>query len=84
MTVKELRDYLAQFPDDLEIIETRCSDWGDMELRDWGVVRGIDVRNRRGYVMRYPENDSRLENPHYKAQIESVGPVREFLHFAGN
>jgi hypothetical protein len=84
MTVKELRDHLAQFPDDMEVIETRCSDMGPMDLDSWGVVKAIDVRLRRGYIMHYPENDPRLSSEWYRREIESVGTVRHFLHYTGN
>ena len=82
--MQDLRTFLDQFPSDMEVLETRCSDYGDMKLEDWSVRRLIDVRLRRGYVMRYPENDWRLTNEEYQQDLVSVGPVKEFLHFQGN
>lgn len=84
MTVKELKDFLSKYPDDMEIIERRFSDLDAMNIDNWSKIRAIDVRTRRGYIMYYPENDWRLKDPIYRKEVESVGIVKEFIHFNGN
>ena len=84
MTIKELKEFLEQFPEDMEILETRYSDFISMKVESWGKIKAIDVRNNRGYIMHYPSYDWRLKDPKYKAEIESVGKVKEYVHFIGN
>ena len=50
MTVKQLRDFLKQYPKDMEVI-TRCSDWQHIELEDVYLVRGVDRGPENGYLM---------------------------------
>lgn len=74
MTVKELREFLAQFPDDMQVLETRNSDLGPMELSDWGLIKGIErVSGSYGWVQRLN-----------RMTPERRDLVREYLHFAGN
>lgn len=74
MTVKEFRAYLAQFPDDMEILETRCSDLGPMELDSWYTVQGIQrVSGKYGWVQRA-----------HQMTDENRSQVREYLHYGGN
>ena len=74
MTVKELRDYLGQFPDDMQVLETRCSDLGPMDLNDWGTIQGIEqVSGKLGWVQRV-----------HQLTDENRAKVKTYLHFEGN
>lgn len=74
MTVKDLREFLANFPDDVEVLQTRCSDLGPMSLDEWGPIQGIQqVSGRYGWVQRA---DMMTD--------ENRARVRTYLHFAGN
>ena len=74
MTVKELREYLAQFPDDMEVLETRCSDLGPMDLDSWNTTEGIQqVSGKYGWVQRVNQLTD-----------ENRAKVKLYLHFAGN
>lgn len=41
MNVGEFKKFLSKFPDDMEIIETRCSDYGLMEIEDWSTKKAV-------------------------------------------
>ena len=41
MTVGQLRHFLAPYPDDMEIVETRCSDVCPMDLTSWQVITAL-------------------------------------------
>lgn len=49
MKVKELKEMLQQYPEDMEILNGRCSDYEIIEVNEWSVVRGVD---KNGWVMR--------------------------------
>ena len=40
MKVKELKEMLQQYPEDMEILNGRCSDYEIIEVNEWSVVRG--------------------------------------------
>ena len=84
MTVKELIQLLQGFPPDVEVLERRYSEWQAMTGADWHLGQGVDVRERRGYIMRYPTGDWRLSKEEYRKDFESIGPVRDFVVFEGN
>lgn len=74
LTVKALREFLAAFPDDMQVLETRCSDLGPMSITDWGVIEGRQmVSGRYGWVQRVEAmtDGNRAE-------------VKQYLHFSGN
>lgn len=74
MTVKEFRDFLETFPDDMQVLQTRCSDLGPMELSEWCAIQGIEeVSGRYGWVRRVAAMTD-----------ENRARVRTYLHFAGN
>lgn len=74
MTVRELRDFLSQFPDDTPILETRYSDFGPMDLNSWRAVQAIErVSGKFGWAERVnamTEENRRL--------------VKTYPHYAGN
>lgn len=74
LTVKALREFLATFPDDMQVLETRCSDLGPMSLGDWGPIQGIQqVSGKYGWVQRV-----------HQMTDENRARVREYMHFSGN
>lgn len=74
MTVKELREFLATFPDDMEVLETRYSDLGPMAFESWGTIQGIlKVSGRYGWVQRAR-----------RWTDENHAKVKDYLHYAGN
>lgn len=74
MTVKELRAHLAQFPGDMEVLETRYSDFSPMALDSWGLIDGIpQVSGRYGWVQRADQ----LTDEHRSK-------MKTYLHYAGN
>ena len=74
MTVKELRDYLQQFPDDMQVLETRMSDLGPMDIANWGTIDGIEkVSGSFGWVQRV-----------HQLSAENRALLKTYLHFAGH
>ena len=50
LTVKELRTFLSTLPDDMEIVETRYSDFSDMTLADWTLQ---EAHRQPEWIMRH-------------------------------
>ena len=48
MNVKELKKMLERYPDDMEIVNERYSDYQVIQEGDWAVVKGVD---KDGWVM---------------------------------
>lgn len=72
LTVKRLKEVLGKFPDDMEVIFDRCSDYDDMHEDDIYVVKA--VRNESGWIMR----------SHPTMSDENKKAEKEYLHFPGN
>ena len=49
MTVYELKKMLADYPDDLQVVNERYSDYEIIRIDDWYIVGGVD---KDGWVMR--------------------------------
>lgn len=49
MNVKELKEMLEKYPDDMEVLTSRCSDYEVVEKDEWSVVEAVP---QSGYVMR--------------------------------
>jgi hypothetical protein len=62
MTVGDLKKMLNQYPDNMEILNGRCSDYALVSEDEWSVVQGV---GQDGWVMRsHPtmsEEDKRRE-----------------------
>jgi hypothetical protein len=71
MNVRELKELLAQYPEDLEVLYCLCSDYTRMEPTDIGVVKAVD---QGGYHMR----------PHYSMSAENKAKLADYLLFPGN
>ncbi len=70
MTVKDFITYLQQFPPEMEVLATRCSDFEPMTIEDWSVVRAEHRDLKKDWIMR--------SHPSFK------GETKEYLHYAGN
>ena len=42
MTVFELKKFLENYPDDMQVVNRRCSDWCIIKEEEWSVVSGVD------------------------------------------
>ena len=42
MNIKELRELIKSLPDEMEILNERCSDYQIIESAEWKVVKGVD------------------------------------------
>ena len=74
MTVRELREFLSAYPDDMEVLETRMSDLGPMSIDAWGTIEGIQkVSGAFGWVQRARQ-----------MMDENRARVRTYLHYAGH
>jgi hypothetical protein len=71
MTVKELKDMLEKYPENMEVIVDRCSDYDSVDVCDWSVVKA--VKHNYGFMRSHP-----TMHEAYKA-IE-----KEYLHLEGN
>jgi hypothetical protein len=71
MNVKELKDLLNKYPDDMVILNTRYSDYQIVSESDWTVIKGVD---NNGWVMR----------SHPTMSDENKLKERSYLHLAGN
>lgn len=71
MTVKELKQMLDKYPDDMEILNGRCSDYSLIKEDEWSVVEGV---KKDCWVMRAHRTMSDAE----KLQ------VKKFLYLEGN
>ena len=50
MNVGELKKMLENYPDDMEVLNGRCSDYEIISEREWSVVKGVDRGD--GWIMR--------------------------------
>ena len=71
MNVKELRELLATFPDDLEVLYCCCSDYDRMEPEEIKVVEAVD---QGGYWMR----------SHHTMSEDNQSRMKKYLLFPGN
>lgn len=75
MTVGDLRKLLKDFPQDMPVIQTRCSDYDFMEPPT--IVKGVDV-NMGEYVRKFYFSELNGE------LSTKAATVREYCHFSGN
>lgn len=72
MNVKELREKLAEYPDDMEILYRYCSDYERLDADELQVVEAVCKPN--GYWMRSHETMS----------AENKANAKTYLLFPGN
>ena len=71
MNVAQLKLMLNKYPDAMEIINERCSDYDLVKEDEWSVVKGVD---KDGYIMRSHETMS----------DENKKNMKEYLLLKGN
>lgn len=71
MNVKDLKRMLEKYPDDMEILNGRYSDYEIISEDEWSVVKGVD---KDGWVMR----------SHPTMSEENKVNEKEYLYLEGN
>lgn len=71
MTVKELKELLNNYSDDLQILNQRRSDYQIISKDEWSIVKGVD---KNGWVMR----------SHPTMSEENKAKEKEYLSLDGN
>jgi hypothetical protein len=71
MNVGNLKKMLEQYPDNMEILNSRYSDYSIVHEDEWSVVKGV---NQGKYVMR----------SHPTMSAENKAKEKEYLHLEGN
>ena len=72
MTVSDLKKMLERYPDDMEIVNQRCSDYEIISEDEWTVIKAVD--RGQGWVMR----------SHPTMSEENKANEKEYLHLMGN
>lgn len=73
MNVGELKKMLEKYPDDMEILNSRCSDFDIVDESDWSVVEAVPQESC-WYVMR----------AHPTMSAENKAKAKKYLHLLGN
>lgn len=71
MNVGDLKKMLEQYPDDMEILNGRYSDYQIISEEEWGIVKGVD---KDGWVMR----------SHKTMSEDNKMKEKEYLYLSGN
>jgi len=71
MNVGELKKMLEQYPDEMEVLNSRASDYDLVLASDWSVVKAVP---KEFYWMR----------SHPTMSAENMAEEREYLHLRGN
>lgn len=71
MNVGELKKMLEQYPDDMEVLSSRCSDYDLVREEDWSVVEAVP---KDFYWMR----------AHPTMSAENMAIKKKYLHLVGN
>jgi hypothetical protein len=71
MTVAELKKMLERYPDDMQILNGRYSDYANVIESDWSIVKGVD---KDGWVMR----------SHRTMSDENKAEEKDYLYLEGN
>lgn len=71
MNVGELKKMLEKYPDDMEVLNGRYSDYEIISEDEWSVVKGVD---KDGWVMR----------SHPTMTEENKALEKEYLYLEGN
>jgi hypothetical protein len=71
MNVAELKKMLEKYPDDMEIINSRYSDYEIISEDDWSIISGVE---KDGWVM----------SSHPTMSEENKRQEKQYLHLIGN
>lgn len=75
MNVGELKKALEKYPDDMEVIQCRYSDYSPLTEADFWTVWAVDQGSANGgYIMR----------SHHTMSEENKMKEKEYLYFEGN
>ena len=74
INVKELIEILKQYPEDLEIIQDKFSDYCFLEKEDFEIIRGVNKSGQ--YIMRYHITMSRENKEEEKQMIDRTQVLR--------
>lgn len=74
MTVGELKKMLERYPDDMEILNTRYSDYDLVVHEDWSVIRAVPSLHGTDWYTRY----------HETMKEEDKARAKDYLHLVGN
>lgn len=72
MTVGELKEMLKEYPDEMEVITDRYSDYSIVKREEWSVVKG--VQRKTDWIMR----------SHSTMSEENKLVEKSYLHLEGN
>ena len=72
MNVGELKKMLEKYPDDMEVLNGRYSDYEIISEDEWSVVKGVDQGN--GWIMR----------SHPTMSAENKAREKDYLRLEGN
>lgn len=70
MNVLELREFLTHYPDDMEIVNDRYSDYAIIQKEDWSIVWGVE---KQGWVMQSHPTMSKENKLAEKAYLRLLG-----------
>lgn len=70
--LKELKEMLNKYPDDMEVTTSRYSDYNTVEEGEWSIVKGVD--NDNCYIM---QSHPTMSEEHKKNE-------KEYLYLEGN
>ena len=71
MTVGELQKMLEGYPDDMEIVNRRCSDWSVIDESEWSIIQGVE----KGYY---------VMTAHRTMSDEEKAEMNDYLALEGN
>ena len=71
MNIGELKKMIDKYPDDMKIVNGRCSDYGLVSVDEWEIIKGVE---NEGWVMR----------SHPTMSEENKKKEKEFLFLSGN
>jgi len=71
MNVRELKAMLERYPEDMEIVVDRCSDYSAVEESEWSVVSA--VKSNYGYM-----------RSHQTMNDKNKSKEKKYLHLSGN
>ena len=54
MTVKELKEMLNKYPDDMEVVNGRCSDYQVISLYEWSTVKAVPYEGGTWLMRSHP------------------------------
>lgn len=72
MNVGELKKMLEQYPDDMELLNDRCSDYDLIKESEWSVVGAV------------PQSGGWFMREHPTMSEDNKAKVKQYLHLAGN